>query len=310
MVYEWEDIMKESLGCNLSSLHATGVVGRKIRSLSVKLTSIGQTIKFDPNCDIQFVWVMNSKGYRNYSYKNCIPIYLDFPSGMVEQIKNATKDLPCYWVTSYAIYEQLVQAGSKNVYYIPISISDKYRTIGEASLTRKSLDVIQFGRKNPVLHDYMLSYCKRNPEVEYVYQTYNGSLTYCSTTRGDLGKFDDRNEYMSLLSSAKVSLVSTPAFDCVRDFGGVDFVTPRFFESAAMYCHMIGRYTENKEAELLEIGKICPNVASQEEFDALLTQMLSTENAENVKKYEGFLKKNVTSERMKAMKRVLDSTAG
>lgn len=107
--------------------------------------------------------------------------------------------------------------------------------------------MIQFGRKNPVLHSYMLKYCKLYPNVEYVYQTSDGSLTYTSTTRGNIGKFDNRPEYMQMIAKSKVSLVSTLGIDKSKNMGGIDFFTPRFYESAAYYCHLIGRYTMNDE---------------------------------------------------------------
>ena len=103
----------------------------------------------------------------------------------------------------------------------------------------------------------MMEYVAEHPDVEYVYQSNNGSLTYISTTRGNLGKFDKRNEYVELLKSCRISLVSTPGMDKSRtDFGNVDFFTPRFFESAAFYCHMLGRYIENKEADFRKKGGV------------------------------------------------------
>lgn len=307
VLYEWEDMMIECLDCKLSRLHVTGRVGKKIRSCAVRLISVGNVFKYDRRGNSRrIVWIMNATRYRNYSYKNCIPIFLDFHENMVEEIHRATRKLPCYWVTSFDIYERLRNLGSENVHFIPISIPDKYyKGCREKNVINKTVDVIQFGRKNEILHKYMMNYCKRNPTVEYVYQTYNGSLTYYSTTRGELGRFDIRSEYMGLLASAKVSLVSSPGADKSRDFGNIDFFTPRFFESAAFYCHMIGRYTENKEAEILGIEEICPNVKTQREFDYILMEMLETDNTENVVKYDDFLKRNVTSQRMQDIKKIL-----
>jgi hypothetical protein len=180
---------------------------------------------------------------------------------------------------------------------MPFSISDKYIA---NKIPIKNIDVIQLGRKNPILHQYMLDYCEKYKNIEYVYQICNkGHLEYVSTLRGNIGRYDTRQQYIELLSSCKISLVSTPSVDDSKKFHGIDFVTPRFFESAAFYCYMIGRYTENKETDLLGLSSICTNISSYESFENEISRLLSYKEFKYKDQYDVFLKNNCTSKRCK-----------
>ena len=244
VVYEWEDVMADVLDAELLDLH-TGFFGKAARAVRkvYRKSGLKGHFSYDSRRPVRLVWVMDARIYKEYTYPNFIPIFLDFSIDMVDEIFEATKNLPFFWVTCISIYEKLKEKTTK-VHYIPLSISDKWIS---QTVKVKDIDVIQFGRKNAILHEYMLNYCKSHPNVEYVFQTSDGSLTYTSTIRGNMGRFDTRVEYMKMISRSRVSLVSTPAIDSGKDFGGIDFFTPRFYESAAQYCHLIGRYTDNSD---------------------------------------------------------------
>ena len=302
VVYEWEDVFANILNSDIISLYRTKKIGRKIRHIMVNY--FGKEGSFLPsnNGRWKLVWIMNAAGYRMFTGKGILPVFLDFSTEMVENIVRVTKKLPCYWVTSYDIYELLKKHDSQNVEFMPLSISDKY--INE-KIQEKNIDVIQFGRKNKVLHEYMLNYCRNNPNVEYVYQSKEASLTYISTIRGNIGKFEKREEYMKLLAHSKVSLVSTPGMDQGRSFGCNDFFTPRFFESAAVHSHLIGRYADNQEARIIGISDICPNICSESQFNSEVTKALMTSCEVNLERYKKFLSENVTSVRGKSIKKSL-----
>lgn len=305
VVYEWEDQLSKELNIPIKNMYSCcGNIRKKIRKIKRKLNIAQSRFHVENKKDIKLVWIMDAKILKEYTYQNFVPIFLDFSVESVEEVIEATRNLPFFWVTSKGIFDVLVSKGVNNVHFIPLSISDKYYV---KKVPQKSIDVIQFGRKNKVLHEYMLNYAKTNSHVEYVYQSEDGSLTYTSTTRGNIGKFDNRQEYMELMSKCRVSLVSSPAVDKGKNFGGVDFITPRFYESAVHYCHMIGRYTDNEEAEIIKLGDICKNIHNQEEFDNCLNSMLKEENNVVFDAYNQFLEKNVTSKRAEEMKSVLKS---
>lgn len=181
-------------------------------------------------------------------------------------------------------------------------ISNRYISEG---VHDKDIDVIQLGRKNNKLHEYMLRYCKSHPEIQYVYQSADGSLTYITTKGDNLGRFDKRSKYMEMLGRCKISLVSTPGCDNSRNWGGIDFFTPRFYESAAMYCHMIGRYTDNKEAEQIGVKMICSNIDGYEMFEEQINKCLSIDNKVCVDAYKEFLYSNCTKVRFQEMKELV-----
>lgn len=297
VVYEWEDVIAQENNYNIITFRE-GIMGkfirRGIRELN-RFTRVNLKYRITKKSNVRLLFVMSTTIYRDLPTKNIIPVFLDFPISTVDQIINATNLLPAYFVTCKDIYNLLKEKSVRNVFYMPLSISDKY--YGE-SVPEKTIDVIQFGRKNEVLHQYMLQYCKERPEVEYVYQTADGSLTYFSTTHGNIGKFDSRDEYMDLIKSCKVSLVSSPSCDKGRseEFGGIDFITPRFYESAAMYCHMLGRYTENEEAKDLQIYSICPNVRDYDEFKERMDQYLG-DTKWDWSTQRDFVERNLTSVR-------------
>lgn len=81
----------------------------------------------------------------------------------------------------------------------------------------------------------------------------------------------------------------------------MDFFTPRFYESAAFYCKMLGRYSENKEAELLDIKAICSNVRSYEEFERRLDFLLDKSSDFLYDSIFQFANNNKTSKRASEM---------
>lgn len=305
VVYEWEDILSEKLGVDLEFIDDSSLGARIKSKWRHMVFRYFHKIAFG-KVDVQnmrLAFIMNANDYCLYVDRNVIPIFLDFPEKMVSIIVEKTKMLPFFFVTALEVYDLLKNYGSENVIYLPLSISDMYFS---DIVPTKKIDVIQFGRKNPVLHEWMMGYVTAHPEVEYVYQSNNGSLTYLSTTRGNLGKFDKRKEYIDLLKSCRISLVSTPGMDKSRmDFGNVDFFTPRFFESAAFYCHMLGRYAENNEADFLKIHSVCFNVKTKMEFFDSMDKMLKLPNEINVCKYKEFLDFNLTSKRADLIKTVM-----
>lgn len=307
VVYEWEDVFAQN-GIKIKCQSRLSAFINKVMNKVFKgKLNNGKVKYFRYNKkQVDFVWVMNAASYKKFAKKGYVPIFLDFAVNMVDEICQATKYLPFYFVTCLDIYNILKSKGSENVYYIPLSISDKYFT---ESVPEKSVDVIQFGRKNSILHEYMMRYCNDHPQVEYVYQSGDGSLTYESTTRGNIGRFDKRKDYFDLMASCRVSLVSSPGKDSSRDFGGIDFITPRFYESAINYCYMLGRYTENEESKLIGIDKVCPHIESYDEFEKNMDMYLKDKDFSKTYEYKEFIKNNVTSKRLEEIVRVVNNRA-
>ena len=222
---------------------------------------------------------------------------------MIDEIIKATRYLPAFFVASKDIYNEMKEKGCENVYFINQCASDQYFS---ETVPLKDIDVVQIGRKNPILHQYMLDYCSEHPEVEYIYQGQNASLSYISTTRGDIGRLPGRKEFVDMMRRAKVSIVSTPKCDGSRNvFGGADLVTARFYESAVFYCMMVGRYTDNEETRELELDKICPNIKDYDEFKTIMDQYLSREDVDK-DLYHTFITKHLASNRARYIEKCIE----
>ena len=300
IVYEWENVISDVLGCNIKTF-GEGKIAKIKRKIKRRWVNNGgkadaQYVANGKMCDL--LWIMSATKYNMLPMENIIPIYLDFPDNMVNTILHAVEKLPVFFVTCKDIFNMMIEKGSENVRYMPLSISDEYLLVEPPE---KTIDVIQFGRKNEALHQYMLEYCKRNPSVEYVFQTEDESLTYYSTTKGHL---DTRKEYLDLIKKCRISLVSTPGCEGQSRFGNIDFVTPRFYESAALYCQLIGRYTDNEETRDLHLSEICPNVRKYSDFEEYMDKYLH--EACDWTKQIKFIKQNLTSKRAEYIRACLD----
>ena len=107
-----------------------------------------------------------------------------------------------------------------------LSVSDRYFSPNFEKYRRKTIDVIRIGRRDPLLHEYMLRYANEHKDIEYVYSPEGKYSDYLSTTRGNIGEIDSRDNFINTLASAKVSLVSPP---------GMDRKIPRDMESASRH---------------------------------------------------------------------------
>ncbi len=305
-IFEWEDVFAKEWGTEVQALPNTiidKVKRRLYRALHKAIPGYIRKYKITDKDKMGVLIVMDAEGYYMLPTKNIIPIYLDFARNMIDEIITATRNLPAFFVASKDIYNEMKEKGCENVYFINQCASDQYYS---DTVPEKDIDVVQIGRKNPLLHQYMLDYCKEHPEVEYIYQGQNASLSYVSTTRGDIGKLPGRKEFVDMMRRARVSIVSTPKCDNSRDvFGGADLVTARVYESTVFYCHLIGRYTDNEETRELELGKICPNIQDYDEFKTTMDQYLSGKEIDK-DLYCSFIDKHLASTRAKYIKKCIE----
>ena len=297
VLFEWEDMFAKKWGVTVENLtnSFTDKVARRIKRYIKKyFPKKVWKYKITDRDKMGVLIIMDAEGYYMLPTKNIIPIYLDFARNMIDEIIEATREIPAFFVASKDIYNEMKSKGCENVYFIHQCVSDQYYTM---DIPAKDIDVIQIGRKNPVLHKFMLDYCKEHPQVEYIYQGEDASLSYVSTTRGNVGKLPGRAEFVDMIRRAKVSIVSTPKCDNSRNvFGGADLVTARFYESAVLWCNLIGRYTDNEETRELELEKICPNIKDYDEFKAVMDEYLAGKEPDK-ELYREFIDKHLASTR-------------
>jgi hypothetical protein len=301
VIYEYEDIMSDYFNSPIFQINGS-LIKKIINKTKCKNEMPYKKIKNDYNIAI----CLSPHDGNNFKKYNVIPIFLDVYEKDIATVLSTTKNLPLFFVTNYAIYDKIKAIEENaNVYCVPLSVSDKWKYRMD---TKRDIDVIQIGRKNKKLHEYMMQYCQEHTSVNYVFQNAIGKdLRYVSTIDGDIGNCMSREEYFSLLYRSKISLVSSPGVDNERKFGeGIDFITPRFYESAAAGCYMVGRYTKNYESEEICLSTVCDNVSSYEEFAALISKYLQSEQFLKAEAFRSFLNLNYTSVRMRAIENVLE----
>lgn len=241
--------------------------------------------------------------------KNCIPIFIDvWNDGGIKYIADSTRNLKLFYVTSRYVYDHVrAEDPNSNIHYMPLSVSDKYYSPNFDRYRNKTVDVIQFGRKDPVLHEYMLRYASEHRTVDYVYSEINKELPYASTIRGNIGTIDGRNGFMQTLASAKVSLVSSSGMDKrITASYGVNFPTPRFYESAVVGCSLIGRYPDNQEFRELNMSRYCPNITSYDQFVRELERALAITPEELYAQNRDFILNSLTSKRAAQIQKDLE----
>lgn len=296
VVYEWEDILSEQFHAPIVELR------RNIITRLLNKFVIHSPFSFDFN-NWNISIIMCPERNRRYVGRNIIPIYLDVNEKNCDLVIEATVNLPLYFVTSLEIWKRLRAAGGDNCYYIPMSISDKYKSDIESD---KSVDIIQVGRKNNLLHEWAMRYCELYKETNYIFSIEGKGLGYYSTLYGNIGEVNGREAYMKLLRKSKISLVSTPGYDGERHPGMVmDCFTPRFYESAISWCYLIGRYVHNEEAETLEIKSVCDFVESYDQFESYVKKYIDSKEFLKRGDYIRFINENITSKRVEELKEIM-----
>lgn len=280
MIHEWENVLSQELKAGLKPLTEDSLVTNNSYS--------------DQDCDLIFI-TLASQLVDFIENNHLIPIVMDLYQKDFELFRTCAARFPLVYVTSLQVHREMCNAGLDNIRYLPFSVADKYLAW---SRPPKEIDLIQFGRTNPLLDEFMLHFLKRHTEIEYVTTCrLNGKIFFHSNKVGVLYESASRSIFMHTLARAKISLVSTPGMDNSRETNGLDAVSPRFYESIAARCHMVGRIPDNDEIELLGIRPLCSNINHFEEFEETVIQLLHTECNQNA--YNSFLQRNVTSQRAK-----------
>lgn len=308
VVYEWEDIIASTCDIELDLVTQSHVNNNFNKPIYIYLQKLIRHSFFKKYIDSAFNFYKRKKQLyvafylyplpvvNHYLHQdNFIIILLDCFEDVINLVPGYFSNTKLLFVTNLEVYNRLTTSSiSAKIRYVPLSISDKYYS---DKVPEKSIDVLQIGRQNPVLHNWMLEYIKKHPETEYVYASIeNNKHSYYSTTKGFLGPVDGRGNFMDFLGSAKVVLLSSPGIDGgEKRTGGFNPVTPRFYESAVKYCYMVGRYPENGEDfNYNKINSVCKNADSYLEFENYVSEMLATPFNQQ-EKYQKFIKKHLTS---------------
>ncbi len=305
VVYEWEDELAKALGIPVipigeqyDRIYKPGAFKKVLNRLNCY--QLKDKFFFRPR-GYHLAFHIGPPGvYSFHSRRDVIPIIIDFwkheDLARFESIFSLSRIV---FVTSKEAHSYLIdQHVGLNVRHLPLSLPDRY--LGRSNSEKRRFDLLQLGRQNATLTNYTHRLLNEHPEIDYVYaEASGGSLKMISTHRGLLGEFSTRESFLNLLAQAKVSLLSAPGIDSdsVRT-GGFSPVTPRFFESAACGCHLVGVYPDNEDFKYMKIHEICPRISDYDHFKATILDFL---NRGSIPNYQRYLSKNVTSIRAKEM---------
>lgn len=294
VIFEWEDALSKSLNIPIKRMNPF----RKEFLQRRKKTGV---LENNTREDYYIAFLTDVEAAKIYCGYNVIPIVCDVFSHTAKKLYNYTKDCEMFFVTGYGIYKYFKNdLKCKNVRYIPQTCPDfflkdfahNYETY---PINGRTIDVLQYGRRNEKLHEWMLTYVKKYPDVDYLYRDGDYKhTTYISTKNRKIYKASSRSSLIQLIHSSKIAFVSARGKDEREGELNLDFITPRIFEVAAAGCHMVGRYSDNKEKEIFGLDAVCQIPGSYEEFEQSIDELLKR-NTVNEEAYREFLNKNRTS---------------
>ena len=310
-VFEWEDeiarlsnfkIMETEHGlADYKGLNILKRIKKKVSSRSV-------IQPFYKKQDIQIAFILGVYEINFFRSNNCIPIFIDiWDDGYKYLYRIMPSEYP-FFVTSFDVYNKFKNEDKEfNVHYVPLILSDKWML---KSMPEKTVDVVQVGRKNELLHSYMLEYIKKNPSIEYIHSTFDeksGYLSYRSTAdENKILYLNNRQQYMDFLKKAKVSIFSSPGIDGSRaEANGIDYPTPRFYEIASQYCFMVGRHTDHQEFRDLRIDDVFINVNDYNHFENSMNDIFNEKKKIDIKKYQEFMKAHCVSTWLKDLENII-----
>ena len=244
--------------------------------------------------------MMTPDYHRLYLHKsNVIPYLIDYWKRYDELFEKHFVHFPLVYISGLEVYEYLKSKNTKvNIKHLPLSISDRHLYLFHQEI-EKDIDIINVGRKNKVLDDYIQTYLKKYPEINYVHRKLeNGENIYYSSKFGKIGKLETRNDLLNKIARSKIAIVTSPGLDGgeIRT-GGFNPVTPRIFEAVIGKCYLIGKYEKNVEYISFGLDKLVEMPESYIEFEKMVNAKLGTSfNLKEV--YLKFLEENLNSRRV------------
>lgn len=301
IVFEWEDELSKALNLPLipvgkayDEIYRPSIC-RKILNRVNFYQRVDQYL-FKPTSYFIAFHIGPPGVYSFYCRKNVIPIIIDF--WMTENLRRFESIFSLseiVFVTSRQVYNYLLKKKVRvKLDHLALSVPDSI--LSQKYDQRRIYDIIQLGRQNDKLTGYVKKLLKEFPEINYVFaEKISGSINMISTQQGNLGKFDSRDSFLSLLRKSKISLLSAPGLDGDAErTGGFSPVTPRFLESAACGCRLVGIYPENDDFAFYEINKICSNIVSYDNFRRTILTFL---DSQEIPGYQDYLSNHLTSKR-------------
>lgn len=242
--------------------------------------------------------------YSFHSRKNVIPIIIDFwKSEDLKRFESIFALNKLVFITSREVYNYLLHKKiDVRIEHLALSLPDG--AMADVANEKRKFDLIQLGRQNQQLTSFTKKFLEEFPSTNYIYaEKIDGRMQMFSTRDGALGEFPSHESLLNLLKQTKVSLVSAPGLDDdAQRTGGFSPVTPRFLESAACGCHLVGVYPDNDDFRYFGIDEICANVTDYDSFKSIVLQYLHSQSAAD---HRSFLTRHLSGTRANELKEKL-----
>ncbi len=255
-----------------------------------------------------FSIMMTPDYHRLYINKtNVAPYIIDYWKRYDELFEKHFVSFPVVYISGLEVFEYLKSKRTKvNIKHLPLSVSDRHLSVFNEA-TEKDIDIINVGRKNNVIDDYIQQYLIKHPGTNYVHREMeNGENMYYSSLHGKIGKLESRYSLLQTLARAKIAIVTSPGIDGGEErTGGFNPVTPRVFEAAIGKCYMIGKYSANNEFNAFGLEKLVEMPDSYSEFEeAVNKKLIMPFNLQQ--EYLAFLQENLNSKRIEQLQKDLE----
>lgn len=307
IVFEWEDEFSSVLGVPLIRVGqrydriSKPALPRKILN---RLNGYQLADLFFKPKDQYLAFHIGPPGsYSFYTRPDVVPVIIDFwKYEDLSRFEKIFRLSPVVLITSYEVFLYLKEKKvNLPLEHLALSLPDRFYNKTQGGI--RDIDMIQIGRRNAFLDSCMSRFLETHPDTHYVRAERTGDdYRIISNKHGDMGIFEDRASFINLLRRAKISLVSAPGMDeGDKRTGGFSPVTPRFLESAASGCWLIGAYPENDDFVWYGIREVCESVKAYDAFERQAIRYLADPKSPD---YSTFLQRHLTSERARQLLKI------
>ena len=305
IVYEWEDILAETLGLKI---WAQGEIHNICHRRFEKNGLVGLYHRLAASSPLGLRFVMTATAEeRCHNNRNSIPVIIDFwlKEEELPGFYQAYRHVPLMLITSREVYDFLMGHHCPiPLEHWPLSYPDTFLE-GPVVARPKKYDFCIFGRPNPFFLRLLEEYAHRHPGFEYILN--QGPIdhrSYVTNTGRFIGKDTGRASYLEMIASTRISCYTTPGMDeSKQETSRFNQVTPRVFEMLSHACHVIGHYTDNPDTRWFNLSSIVLNVNHYEQFEEWMDYCLS--HAFDVRAAEEFLNSHKTSLRARQLVSIL-----
>jgi hypothetical protein len=137
---------------------------------------------------------------------------------------------------------------NKKVFWIPEGITSEHYYYED--FEKKTIDVMQMGRKFNLYHDRLLNYCKLS-DLNYLYEKEIGKVI-----------FKSRQLFIEALAKTKISVCFPSSVTHPERSGGVSTITQRYLQSMISKCIIVGE----SPSEMKEIFSYDPVIKADLKF--------------------------------------------